>query len=368
MNVCGSSLSANHRLKWLLALLVAVAASAILFRKPVQEAVLLRSLLLSDSASETAFLALADGAKDRFAFLQRIWNTKKIPHRALVATYFKDNAGAYPDLYRRAESLLVSATLDADASVRELALSTLAQQKHPAVPRLAAALLRDADPQMRLLGVQYLRKQDAALALPLVFNLLDDPDPHVVTSADSALRNWTKQDFKIRMTHANLDSAGGTNSPLEPANLKIIREGVRRWKEWWQSYQQDYPANRSVASVQLGPPELLPMADFRLKDLKGKSVRFSDFKGKIVLLNFWTTWCPGCLLEIPNLIELQRKNADRLVILGISLDGQTELDEHGHLAGTHSADGPGHERAEANRHVDSPRFAQLWSSLRKAMA
>src|SRR5256885_8152978 len=125
----------NQRLKWLLALLAGVGLAAILLRKPVQEAVLLRSLLSSDSASETAFLALADGAKDRFAFLQRIWNTKKIPHRALVATYFKDNAGAYPDLYRRAESLLVSATLDADASVRELALSTLAQQKHPAVPR-----------------------------------------------------------------------------------------------------------------------------------------------------------------------------------------------------------------------------------------
>src|SRR5437879_8129590 len=100
MNVSGSPLSVNRRLQWLLALLVGAAASAILFRKPVQEAVLLRSLLMSDSAPETAFLALADGAKDRFAFLQRIWNTKKIPDRALVATYLKDNANAHPDLYR----------------------------------------------------------------------------------------------------------------------------------------------------------------------------------------------------------------------------------------------------------------------------
>src|SRR5439155_26566443 len=124
MNIFGSRVSVNRRLKWLLALLVAVAAAAILFGKPIQQAVLLRSLLLSESASESAFLALADGAKDRFAFLQRIWNTKKIPHRALVATYLKDNAGAYPGLYRRAEALLISATLDVDASVRELALAT----------------------------------------------------------------------------------------------------------------------------------------------------------------------------------------------------------------------------------------------------
>jgi thiol-disulfide isomerase/thioredoxin len=220
------------------------------------------------------------------------------------------------------------------------------------VPRLAAALLRDADPEMRLLGVQYLRKQDAAIALPSVFNLLDDPDPRVVATADSALRNWTKQDFNIRMTHAGLNLARGANSSVEPANLKIIQEGVQRWKEWWKSHQQDYPANSFSAYIQPVPAEVLPMADFRLKDLKGRTVRFSDFKGKVVLLNFWTTWCPGCLVEIPDLIELQKKNADRLVILGISLDGQTELDEHGHLGGTHSEDGPGHDQGEANDKVD----------------
>jgi len=204
---------------------------------------------------------------------------------------------------------------------------------------------------MRLLGVQYLRKQDAAIALPLVFNLLDDHDPRVVTTADAALRNWTKQDFKIRVAHANLN-ASGINSSVEPANLKIIQEGVQRWKEWWNSHQQDYPANGFAASAQPGTPDLLPMADFRLQDLKGKIVRFSDFKGKVVLLNFWTTWCPGCLMEIPDLIELQRKNADRLIILGISLDGQTELDEHGHLAGTHSEGEPGHGQGEGNGEVD----------------
>ena len=346
MNVFGSSPRAPHRLKWLLALLIGIGSTAILFRKPVQEAVLLRSFLTSESASEPAFFALAEVAKDRFALLLRIWNTKKIPHRMLVVTYLKDNAGARPDSYRRDESLLLSATMDADASVRELALATLAQQRHPAVPRLAAALLRDADPQIRLLGVQYLRKQDASTALPLVFNLLDDPDPRVVTSADAALRMWTGQDFSVRMTHAAITSAGDTN--LEPENLKIIQDGVNRWKEWWKSHQPDYPANSLAPTARPGAPELLPMANFRLKDLKGKPVRFSDFKGKIVLLNFWTTWCPGCVQEMPDLIELQRKNAGRLIILGISLDGQTELDEHGHLARSES----GHGQGEANGKVD----------------
>src|SRR2546427_12404512 len=147
----GARLFANRRLKWLLALLVGVAASALLFRKTVQETVLLRSLLMSDSAPETAFLALADAAKDQFAFLQRVWNTHKIPHRALVGTYLKDNAGAFPDLYRRAESLLFSATKDVYGSVRELAMAMLAQQKHAALARLAAGFLRVSYPQMRAL-------------------------------------------------------------------------------------------------------------------------------------------------------------------------------------------------------------------------
>src|SRR6266516_7948629 len=248
----------NQRLKWLLALLAGVGLAAILFRKPVQEAVLLRSLLSSDSASETAFLALADGAKDRFAFLQRIWNSKKIPHRALVATYLKDNVDTYPGLYRRAEALLICATLDVDASVRELALATLAQQKHPALPRLGAVLLRDADPHMRLLGVLYLRKQEASAALGPVFSLLDDPDLRVVTTADSALRNWTKQDFGVRINQANLNLAYDAISSVDPANLKIIQAGVRHWKDWWVGHRQNYPTNSLAASGEPGTLDRLP--------------------------------------------------------------------------------------------------------------
>jgi thiol-disulfide isomerase/thioredoxin len=62
-------------------------------------------------------------------------------------------------------------------------------------------------------------------------------------------------------------------------------------------------------------------------------VRLSEFHGKTVLLNFWTTWCPSCLVEIPSLIELQRRHPDELRVIGISLDGQTEDDGHGHSPG-----------------------------------
>ncbi len=52
-----------------------------------------------------------------------------------------------------------------------------------------------------------------------------------------------------------------------------------------------------------------------------ESYSLSDFKGKMVILNFWATWCPPCKKEIPYFIELQEKYADKgLVILGVSMD------------------------------------------------
>lgn len=61
--------------------------------------------------------------------------------------------------------------------------------------------------------------------------------------------------------------------------------------------------------------------DWELPSLDGRVVKSSDFAGKVLLLNFWATWCGPCRMEIPSLIELQRNYADRgLVVLGVSID------------------------------------------------
>ncbi len=57
--------------------------------------------------------------------------------------------------------------------------------------------------------------------------------------------------------------------------------------------------------------------DFTLPDLDGKQVSLSDFRGKWVIVNYWATWCPPCLEEIPGLVDLHDNNRDKLVVLGI---------------------------------------------------
>jgi peroxiredoxin len=61
--------------------------------------------------------------------------------------------------------------------------------------------------------------------------------------------------------------------------------------------------------------------DFSVTNLDGQSIRLADLKGKRVMLNFWATWCPPCLVELPNFIKLRAQaSPTSIVILGLSTD------------------------------------------------
>src|SRR5579862_5223952 len=69
------------------------------------------------------------------------------------------------------------------------------------------------------------------------------------------------------------------------------------------------PADRKIA------PE------FTLKDSSGKTAMLKKYRGKVVLLDFWATWCTGCKKEIPWFVEFQRKYAKQgLAVVGVSMD------------------------------------------------
>ena len=81
---------------------------------------------------------------------------------------------------------------------------------------------------------------------------------------------------------------------------------------------------RSVRAASVKPDkERKPAPEFALKDADGKTVRLSDYKGKVVLLDFWATWCGPCKIEIPWLKDFQRKYRDRgFEIVGVSMDDE----------------------------------------------
>lgn len=67
--------------------------------------------------------------------------------------------------------------------------------------------------------------------------------------------------------------------------------------------------------------ESKPAPEWELRDVDGRPVRSDRFSGKVVVIDFWATWCPPCRAEIPGYIELQKKyRDDGLVIVGVSLD------------------------------------------------
>jgi cytochrome c biogenesis protein CcmG, thiol:disulfide interchange protein DsbE len=72
-------------------------------------------------------------------------------------------------------------------------------------------------------------------------------------------------------------------------------------------------------------PEHRPAPDFNLPQLNGQPLQLSSYRGKVVLLDFWATWCVPCRAEIPQFVELQQKYGDRgLQIIGVSMDDSPE--------------------------------------------
>jgi thiol-disulfide isomerase/thioredoxin len=80
--------------------------------------------------------------------------------------------------------------------------------------------------------------------------------------------------------------------------------------------------DESKKDTHLSPKSERPTAEnFRLKDLAGKTHRLTDFKGKVVVVSFWATWCKPCLRELSFLKKLKAKHPNKLEILAVATDG-----------------------------------------------
>lgn len=89
---------------------------------------------------------------------------------------------------------------------------------------------------------------------------------------------------------------------------------------------EEGPYPPDYAAVNLMTNKTAP--DFALKSVDGKTVKLSDYKGKVVILDFWATWCPPCRKGIPDLIELKNEFGKKGVeIIGISVDAKNTIAE-----------------------------------------
>jgi thiol-disulfide isomerase/thioredoxin len=83
------------------------------------------------------------------------------------------------------------------------------------------------------------------------------------------------------------------------------------------------PVSVSPAQAASAPAPVMvgsPAPAFARPDLDGKPVTLKTYRGKVVLVDFWASWCPPCIIAMPELIELQKRHAGRLQVIGVSMD------------------------------------------------
>jgi thiol-disulfide isomerase/thioredoxin len=89
-----------------------------------------------------------------------------------------------------------------------------------------------------------------------------------------------------------------------------------------QTQPQEQQQGEQVVIRFIRDPDAAPA--FAVKGMDGGTVSLAGSHGKVVLLDFWATWCGPCRMEVPDLVELQKKYQDRLQVIGLVVDDADE--------------------------------------------
>jgi len=119
--------------------------------------------------------------------------------------------------------------------------------------------------------------------------------------------------------------AEATEEDISQVKVEQVKNETEQTVEVKISEEKEQPEEKIKTQEEPLPPVDCsnPAPAFSLEDTDGKMVSLEDYKGKIIILDFWTTWCRPCRMEIPFFIEFQNEYADDgLEVIGISLDNQ----------------------------------------------
>ena len=112
---------------------------------------------------------------------------------------------------------------------------------------------------------------------------------------------------------------GRNETPETQAHNEILQTGSQ---EQDHTQPQERKQGEQMVIRFIRDPDAAP--SFAVKGIDGKTVSLAEAHGKVVLLNFWATWCGPCRMEVPDLVELQKKYQDRLQVIGLVVDDADE--------------------------------------------
>ncbi|UCH77525.1 MAG: TlpA family protein disulfide reductase [Candidatus Coatesbacteria bacterium] len=202
------------------------------------------------------------------------------------------------------------------------------EERYAELVEAAAAKFEPADVYFAL-GGEFLEEEppDFAMAVRAYEEAMRNVEP-------SERLAYPEVYYNMACSYARLGDAGKSLDCLratleaEPRFVRYVRGdgdlASLREEEGFEellAHAEEEAEEAEVEYMTVKPDE--PAPDFALTDLYGKEYRLADFRGSIVVLNFWATWCPPCRQEIPDLIEFARDHEGEVVVLSVTVDDPT---------------------------------------------
>ena len=207
---------------------------------------------------------------------------------------------------REAFPLLEHALEDNYSAVRRRAMESLWRMDRERGIRLLLAGVQDDDVDIRRGAISQLRFANDKRVIPAVIPLLDDEDDTVRFFALGVLRKLTGLPYFAR-----------TSDP--PAKRQAV---ILQWKQWWAKEQARWEKEKRWATTPpVSPTRSDPAADFALTTIDGSRIRLTDYRGKLLLLHFYGTWCAPCETEMPELVRVRQAFSEsQLAMVGIAVN------------------------------------------------